>query len=74
MTVKEARREIENLEDTIKAIHIITKYDDENNNRVDKIVEAAGSNMFWKSIALHSINAMAAYKNILKEKIDNAKI
>lgn len=74
MTVKEARREIENLEKTINAIHMLTKYDKENNNRVDKIVEAAGSSMFWDSIALHSVNAMAAYKNILKEKIDNAKI
>jgi len=74
MTVREARREIEYLEDTINAIHMLTKYDTENDNRVDKIVEAAGVGMFWKSIALHSINAMAAYKNILQEKIDNAQI
>ena len=74
MTVKEANRMIEHLEDTINAIHMITKYDHENDNRVDKIVEAAGVGMFWQSIALHSINAMAAYKNILKDKIDNAQI
>lgn len=74
MTVKEAQRTIEHLEDTIEAIHKLTKYDNENDNRVDKIVEAAGVGMFWQSIALHSINAMAAYKNILREKIDNAQI
>lgn len=74
MTVKEAQKEIENLEKAIKAIHMLTKYDINNDNAVDKLVESAGSNMFWDSIALHSINAMAAYKNILRERIDNAKI
>jgi len=74
MTVREARMEIENLQKTIEAMHKLTKYDKENDSRVDKIVEAAGVGIFWQSIALHSINAMAAYKNILEEKIDNAKI
>ena len=74
MTVKEAQMEIKNLEDTIKNMHLLTKYDKEKDNVVDKIADAAGTNMIWQSIVLHSVNAMTAYKNILKEKIDNAQI
>lgn len=73
MTVSEAEREIHNIEETIKAIHKLTALNTKS-DVIDNLLEEAEINMLWSSIALHSVNSMCAYKNILKDKIKNAVI
>ena len=66
MKVKEAKKEIENIEKTISILNDIEP--DAMQNVFDSI-EAD-----WKIAKLHIINSMMAYKNILREKIEDAEL
>lgn len=66
MKVKEAKKEIENIEKTISILNDVEP--DAMQNVFDSI-EAD-----WKIAKLHIINSMMAYKNILREKIEDAEL
>lgn len=71
MKVKEARKEIENIEKTISILNDVEP--SEMQNIFDNI-EGFNRGADWKIAKLHIINSMMAYKNILKERIENAEI
>ncbi|MDF2879613.1 MAG: hypothetical protein K0R54_170 [Clostridiaceae bacterium] len=71
MTVKEANKKIETLDDTIKNIsQFLTLSDEEQEKLADKL----GLNQSIIQIVNIVINTAVAYKNNLKEKIENAVI
>lgn len=71
MKVKEARKEIENIEKTISILNDIEPSEIQN---VFDNIKGFNRGSDWKIAKLHIINSMMAYKNILKEKIENAEI
>lgn len=68
MKVKEARKEVQNIEKTLSIIAELPY------KEMDGILEKVNSSMEWDNMSVHIINSMAAYKNILKDKIENAEI
>lgn len=71
MTVKEARKEIENIE---KTISILNDVEPSAMQEVFNNIEGFNQGADWMFAKLHIINSMIAYKNILKEKIDDAEL
>ena len=71
MKVKEAKKEIENIE---KTISILNDVEPDAMQNVFNNIEGFNRGADWKTAKIHIINAMMAYKNILKEKIENAEI
>ena len=72
MKVKEARKEIENIDETIK---ILNNLNPDMMKRVFDYIETDNQEEAeWYITKLHIVNAMTAYKNILKEKIEEADL
>ena len=71
MKVKEARKEIENIE---KTISILNNVEHNDMQKVFDNIKGFNHGANWKTSKLHIINSMTAYKNILKERIENAEI
>lgn len=71
MKVKDARKEIENIE---KTISILNDVEPSTMQEVFNNIEGYNRGADWKIAKLHIVNSMMAYKNILKEKIENAEI
>ena len=71
MKVKDAKKEIENIE---KTISILNDVNPRTMQEVFNDIEGYNHGADWKTAKLHIINSMMAYKNILKEKIENAEI
>ena len=71
MKVKEAKKEIENIE---KTISILNDVEPDTMQNVFDNIEGYNQGANWMNAKLHIINSMMAYKNILKEKIENAEL
>ena len=71
MKVKEARKEIEHIE---KTISILNDLSPDVMQEVFDNIEGNNCGADWKLAKLHIINSMMAYKNILKDKIDDAEL
>lgn len=71
MKVKEAKKEIENIE---KTISILNDVEPDTMQNVFDNIEGHNQGANWMNAKLHIINSMMAYKNILKEKIENAEL
>lgn len=71
MTVKEANKYIEKIDNEIKNLQKLATLDAEKRGFIE---ETAELNSTLGGMVNTAVNAMCAYKNILKEKIDNAQI
>ena len=71
MTVKEANKRIEQIDNEISNLKKFLALDETHS---DIIEEKVGLNSTLAIMVDTAVNAMCAYKNILREKIDNAKI
>lgn len=71
MKVRDARKEIKNIE---KTISILNDVEPSAMQEVFNNIEGYNRGADWKIAKLHIINSMMAYKNILKERIENAEI
>ncbi|RHU81946.1 hypothetical protein DXC24_14800 [Clostridium sp. OM08-29] len=71
MTVKEANKYIENIDNEIKNLQKLLTLPDEKKKALE---ENANFNNTIVGVVNTAVNCMCAYKNILKEKIDNAQI
>ena len=71
MKVKEARKEIENIE---KTINILNDVEPNAMQEVFDNIEGTNHGADWLIAKLHIVNSMMAYKNILKERIENAEL
>ena len=72
MKVKDAKKEINNIQNSIDMINHM------NDELVEEYIISDIRNIFpnaeWRTLKLHIINSMCAYKNVLTDKINNAEI
>lgn len=72
MKVKDAKKEIDNIQKTIDILNHI------NDKLVEDYIISDIRHLFedaeWKNMKIHIINSMCAYKNILKDRIDNTEM
>lgn len=71
MTVKEGNKYIEKIDNEIKNLQKLATLDAEKRGFIE---EKAGLNSTIEGMVNTAVNSMCAYKNILKEKIDNTEI
>lgn len=71
MTVKEANKYIEKIDNEIKNLQKLVALDAEKRGFIE---ETAKLNSTLEGMVNTAVNSMCAYKNILKEKIDNTQI
>ena len=71
MTVKEANKYIENIDNEIKNLQKLLTLSDEQKKELE---ENANFNTPITGMVNTEVNCMCAYKNILKEKVDNTQI
>lgn len=71
MTVKEANKYIENIDNEIKNLQKLLTLSDEQKKELE---ENANFNTPITGMVNTAVNCMCAYKNILKEKVDNTQI
>lgn len=71
MKVKEARQEIQHIQETIEILHQLPE---EQISEAFLQINDVFPNANWNTSKLHIINGLCAYKNILKERIESADI
>lgn len=71
MTVKEANKYIEKIDNEVKNLQKLLSL---TNDEKRVIEEGANLNTPVVGMVNIAVNCMCAYKNVLKEKIDNAEI
>lgn len=71
MTVKEANKYIDSIDNEIKNLQKLLHLADDEKKALE---ESANLNSPIAGMVNIAVNSMCAYKNILRDKIDNAKI
>ena len=74
MIVREAKKYIEEIDKTIKEFNKILDLCSKDKEQADWVLGRAGITTSWIDMMNISINSMVAYKNILKDRIENAEL
>lgn len=74
MTVKEANKWLEKVQEVIDNTQKIQKYCAENPDIWENFGESCDINLGFKEYTYRVIESLVAYKNLMKDKINNTKI